>query len=335
MNEKSLHGILGSRSRTAAIGRRTRLHRIAIWHRLHTLLLWFFILGFAPSLYAAETLRVLTVLSDSSPLYQDFAKALTQNLPNNIQMSVLQHPDDFNGDASDAELIVTVGLKAAETVAGMTRLPMLAAVIPNNKYVSLLSKRDRTSQFSAVYVDQPWFRQIALIRAVMPERTRIGLLYSRDGQLDLDELRREAKRQHQTLVEMPTKNEGDLFNNMVGLLPRSDVLLALPDSKIFNSNTIRNILLESYRHNVPLVGIGQSYVNAGALCAVYSTPEQLATQAEAMVNRFAQSRHLSEAQFPMLYNVAINQEVMRTLGINIRSPEWLHLQIDKMQGGRQ
>ena len=41
---------------------------------------------------------------------------------------------------------------------------------------------------------------------------------------------------------------------------------------------MRNILLTSYRRGVPLVGLSQAYVNAGALAAIFSTTEQLAEQ---------------------------------------------------------
>lgn len=294
----------------------------------------FCVLSLSQGFAAAENLRVLTVLSDSSPLYQDFARTFTQNLPGNIRVTVLQRPDDFTGDAGGADLIVTVGVKATESLAGKTKLPLLAAMIPSHKYGALMEMRGRHPT-SALYVDQPWRRQLALVRAVFPEPPKVGLLYTKEVGIDFSELRKEAQRHHVTLVEMPTRSEQALFNDLFSLLSSSDVLLVLPDSRVFNSNSIRNILLESYRHNIPLVGISQAYVNAGALCAVYSTPEQVAAQADSMVIQFALSRRLPEKQFPELYTVAVNQEVMRALGINIRSTEWLHLQIDKMQGEPQ
>lgn len=326
-NETSFHCERGYSGRAAPTDVRILVLRI--------LLACLCVLSFSPAPAAAESLRVLTVLSDSSPLYQDFAKTFTQNLPSNIRVTVLQRPEDFTGDAGGAELIVTVGVKATESLAGKSRTPLLAAMIPSHKYGALMEMRGHNNPTTALYVDQPWSRQLALVRAVLPERSKVGLLYSKDAGFDFSELRKEAQQHHVTLVEMPTRSEEALFGDLVSLLSGSDVLLALPDSKVFNSSTIRNILLESYRHKIPLLGLSQAYVNAGALCAVYSTPEQLAAQVDSIVIKFAQNRRLPEVQFPVLYNVAINQEVMRALGINIRSTEWLHLQIDKMQGGRQ
>ena len=45
----------------------------------------------------------------------------------------------------------------------------------------------------------------------------------------------------------------------------SDVLLALPDSDIYNSNNIRQYPVQySYHRGVPLVGLSQALVNAAA-----------------------------------------------------------------------
>jgi len=78
------------------------------------------------------------------------------------------------------------------------------------------------------------------------------------------------------LIARHLRSKDTLFSDLDELLIDSDVLLAVPDSEIYNSNSIRNILLSSYRRGIPLVGFSQAYVKAGALCAIFSTPEQLA-----------------------------------------------------------
>lgn len=133
------------------------------------------------------------------------------------------------------------------------------------------------------------------------------------------------------MIAKQTTSPGNLFDDLDDVLLRSDVLLAVPDSEVYNSNNIRNILLTSYRHGIPLVGFSQALVNAGALVAVFSTPEQLAAQASATTISFAQQKRLPDAQSPALYSIAVNQEVARTLGGTIKSAELLHLQVDKPQ----
>lgn len=296
------------------------------------LLCW---VGFFPGVSVAGGLRVLLLLGDNQPLYQNFANAFRQNLPENVQVEVAEQAENYSADGRKVDLIVAAGIKAAERVAGKTATPLLAAMIPRHKYSDLLAKRPPAAQTSAIYLDQSSARQAELISAALPEHNRIGLLHSSASRLDLNELRKQLEMRGATLIARQTTSSASLFDDLEDILSRSDVLLAVPDSEIYNGNNIRNILLTSYRHGVPLVGFSQAYVNAGALCALFSTPEQQAEQARAVAISFALKRNLPEAQFPALFSIAVNQEVARTLGSAIKSAELLRLQVEKAQRAAQ
>lgn len=271
----------------------------------------------------AANLNVLLVLSDSKMLYQDFARTFVQNLPANISTTILQRAEDFN--AQKADMVVTVGVKAVEQVTGRTPAPVLAAMIPSNVYADRITKR--RGMASAVFIDQPWERQIKLLRAALPERSRIGVLHS--AQTDISGLREVVKGQGASLVVKTLRSDDDLFGALEEVLENSEVLLGVPDIAIYSSNNIRNILLSSYRRGIPLVGFSQGYVRAGALYAVFSTPQQLAAQASDICVVFSRTGKLPDAQYPSLYTIAVNREVARTLGIDITSAESLQLQLER------
>ena len=126
-----------------------------------------------------------------------------------------------------------------------------------------------------------------------------------------------------------------LFATLEAVLDRSDVLLVIPDSEIYSSNNVRNILLTSYRMKVPLIGISQAYVNAGALGAIFSTPEQLAKQTETTIASFARQRLLPRPQYPSLFSIGLNQQVARSLNIPLDSPEAIHERMSKAEEGMQ
>ncbi|HEX5364739.1 MAG TPA: ABC transporter substrate binding protein [Gallionella sp.] len=290
------------------------------------------LLCLVPLVSSAEALRVLVVLSDAAAPYQAFAKTFRQNLPVSIKTSLIERAEDFSGDEGGADLIVTVGVKASYWVTQRTTTPVLAALIPSSRYAELLAKHPRTSQLSAIYLDQPWARQAGLLRAALPERRNIGVLYSADTKLDLRALKEALSRQGFTLIAKLLKNNDTLFADLEEVLENSDVLLAIPDGTIYSSNHIRNILLSSYRRGIPLMGSSQAYVNAGALCAIFSTPEHLAAQASVATLVFADTHRLPEAKYPELYSIAVNREVGRTLNITIKSTELLQFQVEKTQG---
>jgi putative ABC transport system substrate-binding protein len=293
-----------------------------------------FLLCLPPFAFGADELRVLVVLSESTTPYQTFAKTFRQNLSSNVHVRLLEHPEDFSANDLPADLIVTVGVKATDRMMGEAT-PVLAVMVPSATYFDLLEKQTRVKQISAIYIDQPLSRQVALLDAVLPESPRVGVLYSTESRINLNELRTELDRQGYKLVAKQVRGSETLSSDLDDVLEHSDVLLAIPDSTIFNSSYIRNILLSSYRKRIPLVGLSQAYVNAGALCAIFSTPEQLAAQTSAETNTFAQTRHLPAPQAPELFTVAVNKEVARTLDVTTKSPDLLHMQIENEGGVRR
>jgi putative ABC transport system substrate-binding protein len=302
------------------------------------LCVWLCLLGLAPLSFGAENLNVWVVLSDSSAPYQSFAKELNNSFPASIHSTVLEHPEQLSAAVPQADLIVTVGMKAAELAATRSNIPILAAMVPQAGYEALLtqaSPKPLNHAMTAIYLDQPWLRRIDFWHAALPGRHRLGLLYSPETPLDVARLRQQVTLRDGTLMARPLRSADELFARLETVLASSDVLLAIPDSQIYNSSNIRNILLTSYRHGVPLIGLSQAYVNAGALCAIFSTPEQLAIQASRMVIAFARNKELPKAQYPEDFTIAVNQQVARSLAIEMRSPEAIRSQMDKAKEERR
>lgn len=279
----------------------------------------------------AETLKVSLVISDSSTNYRQFAESFNKSLAaTKADVAVVE--SQAGGNAAQADLIVAVGMKATELAFAQNGAPVLAVMIPDNGYQELRANaigKKPARPISAIYLNQPWDRQLTFLHAAFPERRRIGLLHSPNTHIDVAGLSRQAAAQGNSLVVLPVQSSEKLFPILESILENSDLLLAIPDSVIYNSGTIRNILLTSYRKGVPLVGLSQPYINAGALCAIFSTTEQMAEQAGATVVSFSQNRQLPVPQYPADFIVAVNQQVARSMGIELPSPEKIRSQMGK------
>lgn len=284
--------------------------------------------GLAPACYAADTLRVLVVTGDANPVYQKFVGAFKQDLPTGIQVRLVERAEEFSDSSQQADLILSVGIKATEWVAGRTKTPLLAAMVPRYGTAELLATGPGAARTSVIFLDQPWDRQAALLRAALPDRARVGVLYSSASAFEISELRRQLARHGATLIEKRSTTAELLFDDLDEILSRCDVLLALPEGRIFNGANIRNILLSSYNRGIPLVGFSEAFVTAGALMAVFSTPEQLAAQARAATIAYARLRRLPDSQAPAQFNIAVNQEVARSLGITVKPPAALRALIE-------
>jgi putative ABC transport system substrate-binding protein len=97
------------------------------------------------------------------------------------------------------------------------------------------------------------------------------------------------------------------------------VLLALPDSSIYNSKTVKNILLTSYRQRKPIIAFSNNFVNAGALASINSSTEQIADSASKLIEQFFDSDMTFErsTNYPDEFDISINRQVFWALDLII------------------
>ena len=267
----------------------------------------------------AAPLHVSVVLSDDGGAYREFSDSLRNKLPAADFVLSTQHFDD---KLSVADLYIAVGMKAASELA--TRdISTLNVLVSKDGYDQLLRMAaQRKKPHSAVFLDQPLERQVALLLAALPDTRNVGVLYS-VAQPELQNLRRLLTARNILLHEQKVDDSQSLNDALDSVLDASDVLSVLPDVDIYNAGTIRNILLTAYRKQVPLIGISQAYVKAGALCAVFSTPEQIAEQAAKLIQQYTESGKLPPAQYPLDFEVSVNMQVARSLEIHIKNADQL------------
>ena len=94
---------------------------------------------------------------------------------------------------------------------------------------------------------------------------------------------------------------------------------------VVSRDTAQSLLLTTYRANIPVIAFSHAYVRAGALAAVYSTPEQIGQQTGEAILRLNQSGswNLPKPQYPKYFSVSVNSQVARSLGLEIESEQVL------------
>jgi putative ABC transport system substrate-binding protein len=103
------------------------------------------------------------------------------------------------------------------------------------------------------------------------------------------------------------------------LLPRINLLLALPDPVAHNRNTVQPLLLTTYRAGIPVIGYSESYLQAGSTLALYSTVPNFTAQIIESLQQFFEGRPPAAIQVPRYYTVGINNAVARSLGLLLPS----------------
>ncbi|MDZ4251689.1 MAG: ABC transporter substrate binding protein [Sulfuritalea sp.] len=285
------------------------------------------------SVWAAATIPVWVALSATGGVHAEAAQALQaeveQALPGRVQWRVA-HWSRFTSAVPPPQWVVAIGTGAQR---GMQDLfardtpppPLLSILVPRLAFERMADPaRLRAGSLSAVFLDQPPWRQLELIRLALPNVRKVGMLVGAESKGQLPGFEKAAKERGFELVQAPVEPAG-LFAALRSVLPDADVLLALPDPGVFNSQTAANILTAAYRRQVPLVGFSPAYVKAGALLALYSTPAQVGARGGELLRHALTGKALPAPQWPREFAVAVNQDVARSLGFAL----------DELQLGQQ
>jgi ABC-type uncharacterized transport system substrate-binding protein len=94
------------------------------------------------------------------------------------------------------------------------------------------------------------------------------------------------------------------------------VFLALADPAVFNSNSIQNLLLSTFRADVPMIGFSPSYVRAGAWLSLHVTPNQVGLQLALLVQEVLKGGALPDHALESDdFEVSVNEHVGRSLNL--------------------
>lgn len=288
----------------------------------HLILLFLFAQGLIAFAPGALALEVGVVLSQRGGIHAQFADALATSIAGSgHRISVLGNLQDGIEAASfnACDLVITAGKSAAEAALTLVNKPTFATLI-NTRQLQQLRAQYPPERLSAIVLDQPIARHLALVRAALPDTSRVAMLLGPETMLFEEEFARaSAAYQIQPQTRRITSSE-ELLPALDKLLEPSDALLTLPDPIASSPTTARSILLSSYRLRRPVFAYSRAYVEAGALAAVFSSPEDIARDlGDWLRTQPVEVRpvKLPEARGPATFDIAVNRQVARSLNLNI------------------
>ncbi len=226
--------------------------------------------------------------------------------------------------AENSELVIALGVKALEASSKLKfTTPVLGVFTPLPTFNKLLEASGRDlGNFSAIVLDQPYSRQMLLIKTILPEVKNVGVMLGKTSSQYYEIVKDTGEKRNLNVSIETIKQESELIPKLQKLLDSTDALMAIPDPVVYSRETAQAILLTTYRHQKPVFGYSQSYVRAGALAAVYSTTKQLAKQAaEIAIKTQAAPGLLPPPQAPRYFSISVNYQVARSLNITVADEE--------------
>ncbi len=260
------------------------------------------------------------IYSPDNSLHSNIVTKLSKNLQ-------LRHPDIIisettpqkraNIDNADSDIIIGIGragMQSANQHYPETK-KLFIATDPNQHRLKI-NKGD-----AVLYMTQSYCRQIKFIRQLSAHWKTISVLSSEKKPVDNQPIQQCAEKHDFKIYKVNTTAKENLTNKIKDALKNSDVLLALPDRNIYNSRTVKNILLTSYRYRKPVIAFSKNFVNAGALAALHSNTDQIAQSASHIVKQYfdAGSHFKQQVNHPENFDISINRQVFRAL--DLKAPD--------------
>jgi len=202
----------------------------------------------------------------------------------------------------DPDLVLALGEQAFRDALAAGGPPVLGLAVPRRAADQLITD---DCQCSAIWQGVPLDTQLALLRALLPEARRIGIL-------------RAPHSVWRTLPPAPpglsleavTVPEPDRLGALLRRhLPEWDALLLPEDHSLFDGGAARLVLLTSYRQRVPVVGPDGAYVRAGSVASARVLLKDLAAAALDAVHAHQRLGHWPAPGFAGHYSLAVNEHV--------------------------
>ena len=241
----------------------------------------------------------------------------TQALQNRPSLQVLSHTEKPPIDKALADkqtCIVSIGPKSFEKINKSKRHCSISLLISERLFLS--ANADFQQQASAIYTNQSLQRISGVIQRTLSHVKKVSVIVS-------DNWLTEALPKHSLIdLNIQRLKAGESAIEAFRLACEdSDIIIALPDTKIYNKGNIKNILLTSYKTKTPLIGYSEALARAGVLMSVFTSPKHLGKQ---VVEWFSQGRQKLAAE-PKYFKIKLNQKVAQASGLTLKN-ESLFLQ---------
>lgn len=267
----------------------------------------------APWLKAAE---IIVAASHETPALHRFIQELQQRRPHDsLRLAPLAQLPPPSALPAESRLILLGEAALAWRLSDTGGPPTLTLQVNRVQARQQLGDSAHPS-ITLLWSDPPAARQLRLIRQLLPSVRRIGLLYGHNSRFLVNEIRAQATAQgfSTQLWFWPDTDDSRPLNRV---LDESEVLLGIDDPDLYNSLTIKSILLASYSRKRPLIGPTAAFVRAGSLSSSYSDQQDWLDTLDELLDQ--PPRQWPQSAYPTRYKVLGNARVAHSLAIETGS----------------
>lgn len=240
---------------------------------------------------------------------------VTQRIIDDLTRRLVPIFSEFRNELAQRRrmLYVTIGPAALREVAARECDCVVISAFTSSQVVRAIQATlppARAAAITAVYAEPAPSDQLRLVSRLYRRPMRIAAILG----ADTDFLKPTLEAGGVTVLEASANDD---INRLLNQIAQAEVLLALPDSAVYNTENFRNILLSTYRHKQGVIGFSGDMVKAGALATTYSEVEDIDAQVADIAAAYVTGGELPPPQFPRYFRTVVNEGVARSLDVGV------------------
>ena len=170
----------------------------------------------------------------------------------------------------------------------------------------------------------PISKQVELLQKVMPDVKKVGIMYTtneRNSEVQVEEAQKEFSKAGINVITKGISSTNDVQDTAKSLMSQTQVLFIPTDNMIVSAISLLTELSKEMK--VPVVGGSADVVDQGVLFTYGANYEALGRQTAKLAVRIIKGEDVSKvaAEYPKALNVVANDDMAKTLGIDLSSIE--------------
>jgi ABC-type uncharacterized transport system substrate-binding protein len=216
--------------------------------------------------------------------------------------------------APGIRVIIAVGSEALEIVnAGHPAVPVISTMVlrhPADKDPSLAHVA------ATVSLDVSIEEMTSRLKKVFPGKTRLGIIRNpASGRYNSAQLQARVQSLGYIVTVVDAAGPEQLLPALMSLKGRVDLVWCIPDGLLYNSVTIKPLILASLENRLPLIGFSESFARAGAALGVYPDFYDIGLQTGEAARQIMDNQPVHAPDGPRKLKLAVNQSVLRLFGL--------------------
>lgn len=213
------------------------------------------------------------------------------------------------------DLIYVLGSEATSWTSQQTsRIPIVSTMVLKDDVFK------QSANITGVSLGYSFKIQFQWLKRFFPGKKTVAILFNPDeNEATVRDASTISQKEGLKLIVIPVETPKQLPYALDQLSNNIDIIMTIPDETVLSPNTSRDVLLASFNNKVPLIGLSDQWVKAGAFYALTWDFNDLGEQCAALAIKVLDSKTVQTVppEHPRKITYSINAKIAEHMDIEI------------------